>query len=99
MGSRHHWRAFGAGATSFVVKPLNWRLLGRQVRFVLRAAAQAGGGAGAPAEADQLVALAREGVRFIAQAMTIDPRLKSAAAPFVEAADAALEVRRVNGTG
>ena len=87
--------AYAAGATAFVVKPLNWRLLGRQVRFVLRAAA----GAGAGGESDQLVALAREGVRFIAQAMAIDPRLKSAAAPFVEAADAALEARRVNGAG
>ena len=87
--------AYAAGATAFVVKPLNWRLLGRQVRFVLRAAA----GAGAGGESDQLVALAREGVRFIAQAMAIDPRLKSAAAPFVEAADAALEARRVYGAG
>jgi DNA-binding response OmpR family regulator len=31
-------RAFQAGATSFVVKPLNWRLLTYQLRFVLRAA-------------------------------------------------------------
>jgi DNA-binding response OmpR family regulator len=91
--------AYAAGATAFVVKPLNWRLLGRQVRFVLRAAAPAGAATGASSESDQLVALAREGVRFIAQAMAIDPRLKSAAAPFVEAADAALEVRRVNGAG
>ena len=91
--------AYAAGATAFVVKPLNWRLLGRQVRFVLRAAAPAGAATGASSESDQLVALAREGVRFIAQAMAIDPRLKSAAAPFVEAADAALEVRRMNGAG
>jgi DNA-binding response OmpR family regulator len=87
--------AYAAGATSFVVKPLNWRLLGRQVRFILRAAAKSG----ADGDSGQLVALAREGVRFIAQAMAIDPRLKSAAAPFVEAADAALDVRRVNGAG
>ncbi|HYE42894.1 MAG TPA: response regulator [Caulobacteraceae bacterium] len=31
-------RAFHLGATSFVVKPLNWRLLSYQIRFVLRAA-------------------------------------------------------------
>lgn len=31
-------RAFLAGATSFVVKPLNWRLLSYQLRFVLRTA-------------------------------------------------------------
>lgn len=93
--------AYAAGATSFVVKPLNWRLLGRQVRFVLRAAAAAGAGQGAGqgAGSDELIALAREGVRFIAQAMAIDPRLKTAALPFAEAADAALEVRRVNGAG
>lgn len=30
-------RAFRLGATSFVVKPLNWRLLSYQIRFVLRA--------------------------------------------------------------
>lgn len=29
-------RAFQAGATSFVVKPLNWRLLSYQLRYVLR---------------------------------------------------------------
>ena len=83
--------AYAAGATSFVVKPLNWRLLGRQVRFILRAAAKTG----TDGDSEQLVALAREGVRFIAQAMAIDPRLKAAAAPFVEAADAALEARRL----
>lgn len=31
-------RAFHLGATSFVVKPLNWRLLSYQLKFVLRAA-------------------------------------------------------------
>lgn len=30
-------RAFGAGATTFVTKPLNWRLLSYQIRFTLRA--------------------------------------------------------------
>ena len=30
-------RAFDAGATSFLVKPINWRLLAYQVRFVRRA--------------------------------------------------------------
>ena len=30
--------AYEAGATSFVTKPVNWRLLSYQVRFVLRAA-------------------------------------------------------------
>jgi DNA-binding response OmpR family regulator len=31
-------RAYGAGATAFVTKPLNWRLLSYQIKFVLRAA-------------------------------------------------------------
>jgi CheY-like chemotaxis protein len=31
-------RAFRAGATAFVTKPLNWRLLTYQLRFTLRAA-------------------------------------------------------------
>ena len=31
-------RAYGAGATSFVVKPLNWRLLSHQLRYVHRTA-------------------------------------------------------------
>ena len=33
-------RAFQRGATSFVVKPLNWRLLSYQLRYVLRAKRQ-----------------------------------------------------------
>lgn len=31
-------RAYRAGATAFVSKPLNWRLLSYQIRFTLRAA-------------------------------------------------------------
>lgn len=31
-------RAYKAGATAFVTKPLNWRLLSYQIRFTLRAA-------------------------------------------------------------
>lgn len=31
-------RAYNAGATAFVTKPLNWRLLGYQIRYVLRSA-------------------------------------------------------------
>lgn len=30
-------QAYEAGATSFMCKPVNWRLLGHQVRFLLRA--------------------------------------------------------------
>lgn len=43
-------RAFRAGATAFVTKPLNWRLLTYQLRFTLRAArAEARLRAGSPA--------------------------------------------------
>lgn len=31
-------RAFALGATSFVIKPVNWRLLAYQVKYVLRSA-------------------------------------------------------------
>lgn len=34
-------RCFHLGATSFVMKPLNWRLLAYQIRYVLRAERQA----------------------------------------------------------
>jgi two-component system sensor histidine kinase/response regulator len=30
-------RSYEAGATSFVTKPVNWRLLSYQLRYVLRA--------------------------------------------------------------
>jgi len=33
-------RAYALGATSFVVKPVNWRLLAYQVKYVLRSAAR-----------------------------------------------------------
>ncbi len=55
-------RAFAAGATSFVAKPLNWRLLSYQIRYVRRAR-----------EAEQaarrrLTELARQTSRLVAMA-------------------------------
>ncbi len=84
-------RAFGVGATSFVVKPLNWRLLSHQVRYVHRTAtnerrmSEAHG-----AVAERLLGLAREGAQFIARALAMEPSLRVAAVPFAKAADAAL---------
>ncbi|HTX50033.1 MAG TPA: response regulator [Caulobacteraceae bacterium] len=84
-------RAFDAGATSFVVKPLNWRLLTHQVRYVHRTAlseqrlAEQRG-----ATAERLFALAREGAQFIAEALAAEPSLRAAAVTFAKAADAAL---------
>jgi CheY-like chemotaxis protein len=53
-------RAFDLGATSFVVKPLHWRLLAYQLRFVLRAArVEARLRAGAGSEIEIAVAVVR----------------------------------------
>ena len=85
-------RAFGAGATSFVVKPLNWRLLSHQLRYVCRTAAEQQAAATQRDLAKvQLQALAGHGTRFIAEALARDPGLRPAAVPFAKAADAALQ--------
>jgi DNA-binding response OmpR family regulator len=84
-------RAFEAGATSFVVKPLNWRLLSHQVRYVHRTAfSEQRTVDQRAATAEQLFALAREGAQFIAEALAAEPSLRAAAVAFAKAADAAL---------
>jgi len=85
-------RAFAAGATSFVVKPLNWRLLSHQLRYVHRTAMNERQMAASRAEATgMLTKLAAEGAQFVAMAMARDPSLKGAAVAFAKAADAALK--------
>jgi CheY-like chemotaxis protein len=85
-------RAFGAGATSFVVKPLNWRLLSHQIRYVHRMAVNEREMAGArAASAAQLARLAAEGAHFMARALTISPALKPLAVRFAKAVDTALK--------
>lgn len=85
-------RAFGAGATSFVVKPLNWRLLSQQLRYTHRTALNAQSLAeGHALAADRLARLAAEGAQFIAAALAREPALRSAAVAFARAADAALK--------
>jgi len=85
-------RAFAAGATSFVVKPLNWRLLSHQLRYVHRTAMnERQAAAGRAAAARMLTRLAAEGAQFVAMAMARDPSLKGAAVAFAKAADAALK--------
>ena len=93
-------RAFQAGATSFVIKPLNWRLLSYQIRYVhrtsrtetslsearVKAAAE-----GARAYA-QLERLARESSQFLNAALTRDPSLRPMAAGFARAADEVLSL-------
>jgi DNA-binding response OmpR family regulator len=85
-------RAFAAGATSFVVKPLNWRLLSHQLRYVHRTAINEREMAEARAvAAAQLSKLAAEAANFIGLALARDPSLRPAAVSFAKAADAALK--------
>ncbi|HEX3916774.1 MAG TPA: response regulator [Caulobacteraceae bacterium] len=85
-------RAFEAGATSFVVKPLNWRLLSHQLRYVHRTAVNERDVVEARAAATaQLTRLAAEGAHFIGLALARDPSLRPAAVSFAKAADAALK--------
>lgn len=87
-------RAFQAGATSFVVKPLNWRLLSHQIRYVHRAAWAARQlTEGRDQASAQLQRLAAESTRFIAHALAHTPALKPAAVSFAKAADAVLRPR------
>lgn len=91
-------RAFDAGATSFIAKPINWRLLNYQVRYVHRTCANEAwlleertriGQDRARAEA-ALKAVAREGSRFMAVALRDNPGLRETAADFAAAVEAAL---------
>ena len=84
-------RAFAVGATSFVVKPLNWRLLSHQLRYVHRSAMNERTLAAERAAAHAMVArLAAHGTRFVATALARDPALRPAAVAFARTADAAL---------
>ena len=85
-------QAFEAGATSFVVKPLNWRLLSHQLRYVHRAARHERQLAEREHEVvEQLQDLAAEGARFIAEALPQNPGLRAQAVSFAKAADEALK--------
>ena len=84
-------RAFAVGATSFVVKPLNWRLLSHQLRYVHRSAMNEKTLTAERATAHAMVArLAAHGTRFVATALARDPALKPAAVAFARTVDAAL---------
>ncbi len=86
-------RAFGAGATSFAVKPMNWRLLSHQIRYTHRSALNERRLAEGRADAaSRLTRLAAEGAQFISQALARDPDLRAAALGFARAADAALNL-------
>jgi PleD family two-component response regulator len=92
-------RAFLAGATSFVVKPLNWRLISYQIRYVHRSSqterslreARSRARADAAASAEAMRRLARETADFLRIATQSDPSLRDAgrrcAAAISEAAE------------
>jgi len=87
-------RAFQDGATSFVVKPLNWRLLSYQIRYVHRvhldelSLLEARRQASAVAD-EALLQLCDAGSRFLAATLRAHPALKSSAADYLEALETA----------
>ena len=93
-------RAYKAGATSFVVKPMNWRQLSYQIRYVHRTAENEAQllkhQRRAVRERDSamagLNAIAREGSQFLSAALSTAPALRPAAAQFAASLHSALEV-------
>jgi len=86
-------RAFQAGATSFVVKPINWRLLSYQIRFVRRAwtaentlsRANDEARTGSARTSGALLELARESRRFLLTALDEAPQLRASAGQYAAA--------------
>ena len=93
-------RAYKAGATSFVVKPMNWRQLSYQIRYVHRMAGNEARMLDLQRRAMRertsaiaaLNAVAREGSQFLSTALSQDQSLRSAAAQFAASLHSALEV-------
>lgn len=94
-------RAFQLGATSFVVKPLNWRLLSYQILYVHRTHQDELALLAARDQAlDALSSVTAAGSRFLAQALTLAPTLKSDAGAYLSALeDSTQAARRVGGAG
>lgn len=85
-------RAFEAGATGFVTKPINWRLLSYQVRFSMRAhrtensLASARASAAEGAKAGLLArAMMQESAELLTRAMRGDEAMRVAARRFAQA--------------
>ncbi|OYX32697.1 MAG: hypothetical protein B7Y99_08150 [Caulobacterales bacterium 32-69-10] len=84
-------RAFQAGATSFLVKPINWRLLSYQIRYVHRTYENEMGllrqrtraRAEAQRAGEALRRLATEGMGLLREAMQGPPELRRLAAGYV----------------
>lgn len=98
-------RAFHAGATGFTVKPINWRLLSYQIRYVHRAhqtevsLLQARRRARAETDAltGQITDLAAASSRFIARALDVQPDLRAAAGDYLGALETASKSSRRAG--
>lgn len=93
-------RAYKAGATSFVVKPMNWRQLSYQIRYVHRTAGnearllelQRRAVRERSSAMAALTKVAREGSQFLSTALSRDQSLRPAAAQFAASLHSALEV-------
>lgn len=91
-------RAYDLGATFFTVKPINWRLLSYEIRYVHRAhlaevaqrQAQARAEAAARQAAETLVTVVHESRDFLTLALDTAPSLRPAAATYAAALEDAV---------
>lgn len=98
-------RAFHEGATGFTVKPINWRLLSYQIRYVHRARqtelslldANRRARAEAATAAGQLTELCVASSRFLASALEVQPALRTGAADYLQALESASGLTRKAG--
>lgn len=92
-------QAFEAGATSFVVKPLNWRLISHQLRFLMRAhqaeeqliAERVRARVDAKHTRETLRKLAEDGAVLLSMAMQQEGAMRGVAKRFGEHLHAAVE--------
>jgi DNA-binding response OmpR family regulator len=92
-------RAFDCGATGFVTKPINWRLLSYQVRFVMRAhrtessleLARAGGVDGAERTSVLARSMMVQSAELLSMAMQGGEAMKAAARKYAAQLDAMMK--------
>jgi DNA-binding response OmpR family regulator len=83
-------RAFEAGATSFVIKPLNWRLLSYQLKYVHRATqAELARRQSEALMEERLLRVCAESSRFLTIALSANPELRGPATEYADALEAA----------
>lgn len=89
-------RAYQAGATAFVSKPINWRLINYQIRYVHRSHQEELRLVEAEAQArEALSTLTAAGAQFLAEALRRNPELRTAGASYLGALETgAAEVGR-----